>query len=123
MSQDAVSEPGVKRPSVTPLDLVRVLVLLVALATLALWGFSGWALPWNLIIGIGAPVVVLLLWALFLSPRPVLRVHPFLRAVVEIFIYVAVTAAWWSMGQVWVGIAFAVVAITSGVLAGRRALG
>lgn len=122
MSQDALTEPGVTRPSVTPLDIVRVLVLLAALATLALWGLGTWDTPWSIVIGIGAPVIVLLVWALFLSPRPVLRLHPFLRALVEVLIYVGVTLAWWSMGQSWIGIGFAVVAVASGVIAGRRAL-
>ncbi|MEV7618499.1 YrdB family protein [Microbacterium sp. NPDC089321] len=118
-----VAEPGVQRPAVTPLDIVRVLVLLAALVTLALWGFGEWATPWNIVVGIGAPLLTLLIWALFLSPRPVLRLHPFLRALVEVLIYVGVTLAWWSIGQAWAGIAFAVVAVASGVIAGRRALG
>ncbi|GAA2900780.1 YrdB family protein [Microbacterium esteraromaticum] len=123
MSQPIVAEPGVQRPAVTPLDIVRVLVLLAALATLALWGFGEWATPWNIVVGIGAPLLTLLVWALFLSPRPVLRLHPFLRALVEVLIYVGVTLAWWSIGQAWAGIAFAVVAVASGVIAGRRTLG
>ena len=106
----------------TPLDIVRVLVLLAALATLALWGFGVWDAPLSFVAGIGAPLLTLLVWALFLSPRPVLRLHPFLRAAVEVLIYVGVTLAWWSMGQAWIGIAFAVVAVASGVIAGRRAL-
>ena len=65
---------------------------------------------------------VILVWALFLSPRPVLRVHPFLRAAVELLIYVGVTIAWWSMGQALIGTAFALVAVVAGVLSGRRAL-
>lgn len=123
MPQDSVIEPGVNRPSVTPLDIIRVLVLLAALASLALWGFATWPLPWNIVVSIGAPVVVLVLWALVLSSKPVLRLHPFLRAFVELLIYVGVTLAWWSMGSAWIGIAFAVVAIAAGVIAGRRSLG
>lgn len=122
MPQEPVADSGMSRPAVTALDLVRVVVLLVALATLALWGFGMWAMPWNIVVGIGAPVVALLVWALFLSPRPVLRLHPFLRALVELLIYAAVTLAWWSLGQAWLGVAFAVVAVAAGVIAGRRAL-
>ena len=122
MPQDPVTEPGVTRPAVTPLDIIRVLVFLAALATLALWGFATWPLPWNIVVGIGAPVIVLILWALVLSSKPVLRLHPFLRALVELLIYVGVTLAWWSMGSAWIGIAFAVVAVAAGVIAGRRAL-
>lgn len=123
MSSHTPAEPGVQRPALAPLDIVRVLVLIAALASLALWGFGEWATPWNIVVGVGAPLLTLLVWALFLSPRPVLRLHPFLRALVEVLIYVGVTLAWWSIGQAWVGLAFAVVAVTSGVIAGRRSLG
>ncbi|EED6225794.1 YrdB family protein, partial [Salmonella enterica subsp. enterica serovar Haifa] len=114
--------PGVERPALSALDIVRVVVLLVAIASLALWGFASWDLPWNIVFGVGAPLIALVLWALFLSPRAVLRVHPFLRAIVELLIYVGVTIAWWSMGQALIGTAFALVAVVAGVLSGRRAL-
>ena len=84
MSEAPDAVPGVNRPNITPLDIIRAIVLVVALASLALWGFAMWVFPWNLIFGIGAPLIVLLMWALFLSPRPVLRLHPFIRAVVEL---------------------------------------
>lgn len=122
MTQETPAEPGVNRPNVTPLDIIRVVILLAALASLALWGFASWEWPWNLIVGIGAPALVLLVWALFLSPRPVLHLHPFLRAAVELLLYVGVTIAWWSMDQAVIGSIFAVVAIASGVIAGRRSL-
>jgi len=122
MSEASGSVPGVSRPNITPLDIVRAIILIAALASLALWGFAMWAFPWNLVLGLGAPLIVLLVWALFLSPRPVLRLHPFIRAAVELLIYAGVTLAWWSMGQAWIGLAFAVVAIAGGLLAGRRNL-
>jgi hypothetical protein len=120
MHQDPASVPGVDRPTFTALDIVRSIVLVIAVGTLALWGFATWPLPWNVILGIGAPVVVVLVWALFLSPRPVLRLHPFLRAAVELLIYVGVTIAWWLMDQPLIGIAFAIVAVGAGVVSGRR---
>ncbi len=110
------------RPAVTPLEIVRVIVLIAALASLALWGFAFWSLPWNIVVGVGAPVLVLLIWGLFLSPRPVLLLHPFLRALVELLVYAGVTMAWWSMGEIWIGLGFAVVAVTAGLVAGLRAL-
>lgn len=122
MSEAPAAVPGVNRPNITPLDIVRAVVLVAALASLALWGFAMWAFPWNLVLGIGAPLIVLLVWALFLSPRPLLRLHPFIRAAVELLIYAGVTLAWWSMGQAWIGIAFAVVAVAAGLFAGRRDL-
>ncbi|WP_259607454.1 MULTISPECIES: YrdB family protein [Microbacterium] len=122
MPQESAAEPGVNRPAIGPLDIVRALVLVASLAILALWGFGSWPLPWNVVAGLGAPLLVLLAWALFLSPRPVLHLHPFLRAAVELLIYAGVTLALWSLGLAWAGLAYAVVAVVTGVLTGRRAL-
>lgn len=122
MTQDSTNETGASRTPITPLDIIRVVVLVAALASFALWGFAEWTPPWSIILGVGLPLVVLAAWALFLSPRPVLRAHPFIRALVELLIYVGVTMAWWSMGELWIGVGFAVVAVTTGLFVGRRAL-
>lgn len=106
----------------TALDIVRLLVLVFALLSLALWGFLAWPVPINIVIGLVAPVAAILVWALFVSPKAVVPTHPFIRAVVELLIFASATIAWWSMGQAWIGLAFAVVAVASGVIAGRRAL-
>lgn len=122
MSEAPDAIPGVTRPNIAPLDIIRAVILVAAIASLVLWGFAMWAFPWNLVFGIGAPLLVLVIWALFLSPRPLLRLHPFVRAVVELFIYAGVTVVWWSMDQAWVGLGFALVAVTAGLFAGRRNL-
>lgn len=114
-------ETGMRRP-LTAVDIVCFVAELFAFATLAFWGFAAWDFPWNLVFGIGAPVLAILLWALFVSPRAVFAVHPFVRALVELLVYAAATIAWWSMDQLWVGLVFAVIAVTSGVVAGRRRL-
>jgi hypothetical protein len=118
---EAPPEPGT-RPALSAVEVVSVLCGVFAFATLALWGFSAWGFPWNLVFGIGAPVVAILLWALFVSPRAVFAVHPFIRAVVELLVYVSATIAWWSMGQLWIGLGFAVVAVAAGLVSGRRRL-
>ncbi|HWI30171.1 MAG TPA: YrdB family protein [Microbacterium sp.] len=115
------NEPGM-RPAVTGVDVVRFLAELFAFFTFAFWGFLAWPFPWNVVAGIAAPAAAIVLWALFVSPKAVISTHPFVRAVVELMIFASATIAWWSMGQAWIGLAFAVVAITSGVLAGRRRL-
>lgn len=122
MSETPADVPGVQRPQITPLEIVRAVILVVAVVSLALWGFAEWPFPWNAVLGIGTPVVLLVVWALLLSPRPVLRVHPFLRAAIELLAYVGVTIAWWSMGQTWIGLGFAVVAVATGLASGLRAL-
>ncbi len=122
VSAQAPLAPGM-RPRPTAVEIGSVLCGIVAFVTLAIWGFTGWPFPWNVVAGIGAPLLALLVWALFVSPRAVLAVHPFVRAIVELFVYAAATIALWSMGQAWIGLLFAVVAVTFGALNGRRRLG
>ncbi|GAA1862480.1 YrdB family protein [Microbacterium koreense] len=111
--------PGMRvRPSA--IDIAAFLCGLFAFASLALWGFVSWPLPWNIVLGIGAPVLAILVWALFVTPRAVLAVHPFVRAVVELLVYASATIAWWSMDMAWIGVAFGVIAVTVGVISGRR---
>lgn len=113
--------PGTRVP-LTAVDVIAFVCEIFAFATLALWGFTMWPFPWNIVAGIAAPAFAILAWALFVSPRAVFAVHPFVRAVVELLVYASATAAWWSMGNAWIGLAFGVVAVTAGVIAGRRRL-
>ncbi|PNW10162.1 4-amino-4-deoxy-L-arabinose transferase [Microbacterium testaceum] len=110
------------RPRPSALEMASVVCGLFAFVTLAIWGFLAWPFPGNIIAGIGAPALAILVWALFVSPRAVLAVHPFVRALVELFVYAAATVAWWSMGQAWIGLIFAIVAVVLGALNGRRRL-
>ncbi|QLD12487.1 YrdB family protein [Microbacterium oleivorans] len=113
--------PGT-RPALSAIDLLAFACQLFAFATFAIWGFAAWDFPLNVVAGIGAPIVAILLWALFVSPRAVLIVHPFVRALVELLVYASATIAWWSMGHAWIGLVFGAVAVTFGVLSGRRRL-
>lgn len=116
----AAALPAGTRPALSAIDVLAVACELFAFGTLAFWGFAAWPFPWNIVAGVGAPVVAILLWALFVSPRAVLSVHPFVRGVVELLVYAAATIAWWSVGATWIGLVFAVVAVAVGVIAGRR---
>lgn len=113
--------PGM-RPRPSAWEIGSVVCGLFAFVTLAVWGFLAWPFPGNIVAGIGAPALAILVWALFVSPRAVLAVHPFVRALVELFVYAAATVAWWSMGQAWIGLVFAIVAVVLGALNGRRRL-
>lgn len=111
--------PGMRAP-LSGIDILAFVCELFAFATLAIWGFASWPFPWNIVAGIGAPLAAILVWALFVSPRAVFAVHPFVRGAVELLVYVSATIAWWAMGQAWIGLAFGVIAVTTGVFAGRR---
>ncbi len=118
-AKPAEPAPGMRTP-LSAIDLAALVCELFAFATLAVWGFAMWPLPWNIVVGVGAPILAILIWALFVSPRAVLAVHPFVRALVELLVYASATVAWWGMGQTWIGLVFGVVAVTVGVIAGRR---
>ena len=117
--QPGTPEPGTQAP-LSGIDILAFLCELFAFASLAIWGFLFWAFPWNIVFGIGAPLLAILVWALFVSPRAVFGVHPFVRALVELLVYASATMAWWSMGQPWIGLVYGIVAVTIGVIAGRR---
>lgn len=118
----APPQPAGTRPALTVIDVLAFLSGLFAFVSLAIWGFVAWPFPWNIVAGIGAPALAILVWALFVSPKPVFRVHPFARALVELMVYAAATIAWWTAGQAWIGLVYGVFAVTVGVLAGRRRL-
>ncbi|WES62709.1 YrdB family protein [Microbacter sp. GSS18] len=116
---DAAPPAGTRAP-LAAIDILAFVSELFAFVTLAIWGFTSWPLPWNIVVGILAPVAAVLVWALFVSPRAVLAVHPFVRAVIELLVYAAASMAWWSMGATWLGLGYGVAAVVIGVLAGRR---
>ncbi|WP_098408983.1 YrdB family protein [Paramicrobacterium agarici] len=115
------STPAPARVSVN--DLVRFVLELFAFVSLGLWGFLCFELPWNIVIGIGAPVIAIVLWALFRSPKAVFTMDPFGKAIVEIAVMGTAVFGWWDMGQPIVAAIFAIVAVTSGVINGRREIG
>jgi Protein of unknown function (DUF2568) len=108
------------QPSVTPNDILRLFLELFAIVSLGIWGFLSWPMPWNFVIGIGAPVLAILLWALFRSPKAVFSVDPYAKALIELLVMGAAALAWWDLGVPYVAIVFGVIAVISGVLNGRR---
>ncbi|GAB3285350.1 YrdB family protein [Microbacterium sp. Root53] len=113
---------GVRPPRITVLDILRFASELVAIASLAVWGFAAWDFPWNIVFGLGAPALAILVWALFVSPKAVFSVHPFIRALVELLVFLSATLAWWALGQPWLGLGIGVASVVIGVLHGRREL-
>lgn len=106
---------------VGPNDIFRFFLEIAAFVTLALWGFLEWPGPWlNILMAIATPLFATLLWALFLSPKAVIRLDTFGRALIEILVMGSAAVAWLSMGQPIVAAAFGVAAAVSGVISGRQ---
>jgi hypothetical protein len=110
-------------PKIGPNDVLRFLLELFVFVSLGIWGFVAFPLPWpGVLVGLGAPALAILLWALFVSPKAVFRVDPFGQALVEIAVFSAAAIGWWMLGQPVVAVLLAVVAAVSGILHGRRQL-
>ncbi len=124
MPAQTTQHPGtpIDRQQVGIWEVLRFVVELFAFVSLAVWGFIAWPLPWNIVIGIAAPLLAILLWAVFRSPRAVVRIDTFGKAIVEIIVMTAAAFAWWDLGQPVVAVVFALVALVSGVVNGRREL-
>ncbi|WP_350349243.1 YrdB family protein [Agromyces sp. G08B096] len=115
---DRTPEP---MPKIGPNDVLRFLLEVFAIVTLGIFGFTAFPLPWpGVLIGIGAPLLAILLWGLFRSPKAVFAVDPFVKAIVEIAVFSSAAIAWWIMGQPVVAVVLAVVAAVSGIINGRK---
>lgn len=119
---DAV--PNESQSKIGPNEVLRFFLELFAFVSLGVWGFLAFPLPWpGVLVGLGAPALAILLWALFVSPKAVFRIDPFGQALVEIAVFSAAALGWWMLGQPIVAVVFAVVAAASGIVHGRKQLG
>ncbi|WP_437383692.1 YrdB family protein [Plantibacter flavus] len=103
-----------------PNDILRFFLELFAFFSLGFWGVVSFPFPWNVVVGIAAPLAAIVLWALFRSPRAVFRIDLYGRTVVELVIFGAAALAWWNLGQPVIAGVFAIIAVVSGVINGRK---
>lgn len=82
---------------------LRSVVHLLLVLSIAAWGFLAYAFPFPaLLIGLGMLVAAIVVWALFLSPKPVLAVDRFGRAIVELLLIAGAVASLLTLGVFWV---------------------
>jgi len=103
-------------------QLLRALCHLIALAAITWWGFASWPLPWpGLLTGLAFFALTVLLWALFLSPRPMLHTDRFGQGLVELLLIAGAVGAMLGLGLFWPLVAgFGIVAAVLGYLAGAK---
>lgn len=105
----------------TVVDVLRFACELFALFSLAFWGYLAWPYPWPAVLFmIGAPLFAIVVWALFRAPRAIVATDAVGKAIVEIAVMGAATAAWFQLGYPIVGAVFGVVAAVTGVVTFRR---
>lgn len=106
----------------TPNDILRLFIQLATVAVAAIWGALSFPFAWNVAIAIVAPALVILLWALFLSPKSVVRTEPFLQTLIELVLVTAAAFALWIIGTPITAIIFEIVAVVSIFLSGWHKL-
>ena len=110
------------RGSWATLASVRGLFHAASIIIVTVWGFLAWPLPFpGVFTGIGFFIFSVLIWALFLSPRPVLRTDRFGQALVELLLLAAAVAALFDFGLWWLWpLLFGVVGAVVGYLTSTR---
>jgi Protein of unknown function (DUF2568) len=90
---------------------LRFLLELAALAALAYWGFHefGGVVQW--LIGLGAPLVVAVVWGTFMSPKASRPTVDPVRVLIEIAVFGAGAAALFAAGATTAGVIFAALAV------------
>lgn len=88
------------------LTAVRALWHLTIVVAVCVWGFIAWPLPWpGLLTGFGFTALSVLIWALFLSPRPVLRTDRFGQGLIELLFLGSGVGAMLGIGVPWIVVA------------------
>ena len=93
--------------------LVRFLLELAALAAVGWWGFEV-----NVLLGLGAPLLVAVVWGAFISPKAAVPVPKVVWAGLQVLVFGAAALALTAVAPGWVAAAFvAVVVLDSAALA------
>jgi len=102
------------------LQLFRALAHLLAVLIITFWALQVSPLPWpGLLAGLAAFVLTVLLWALFLSPKPVLHTDRFGESLIEVLLIAGAVAALLGLGAHWlVAVIYGLIAVVLGYLAG-----
>ena len=119
------TEPDTQPRSLVITQMLRALCHLAAVVIVSAWALTAWPLPFpGLLTGGAALVAAVLIWALFLSPRPVLRTDRFGQALIELLLIAAAVAALLSLGAHWlIAACFGLLAATAGFLFGTKSQG
>jgi hypothetical protein len=101
--------------------VLRVVVAVFGLLSLAFWGYLAWPFPMpGILFMVGTPAFAALVWYLFRSGKSPIETDVVGKTIVEVALIVAAGGAWISIGHPVVGLVFILVAALSGVVAFRR---
>ena len=96
---------------------IRFLLELCVLIAVGYWGFktgSGWFL--KILLGIGAPLLIAIIWGLFAAPKAAYRLDGFMLLLLELVVFGSGVAALVATGNEAIAWGFAVIAVINRVL-------
>lgn len=104
------------------MQVVRGAFHLATVIIVTVWGFLDWALPYpGILVGAGALVLSVVIWALFLSPRPVLHTDRYGLALIELLFLASGAGALLALGfSGWIAAAFGLVGAALGYASALR---
>ncbi|WP_062132507.1 YrdB family protein [Demequina aestuarii] len=85
----------------------------------AWWGLAAYEGVWSWIVGIGLPLAVMGIWAVFLSPRAGMPLPDGAQVAVRVALLLVGAAAFWAVGMPVLAIAQAVLAVVGTALSRR----
>ena len=91
-------------------------VELGALAAAAYWGWEATSGPGRWYLAVLAPAAVIVVWALFVSPKARIQVSKQTALAIELVLLALVAVGLAVTGPVWLGIAYGAVALVSGLV-------
>jgi hypothetical protein len=91
-------------------------VELGALAAAAYWGWEATPGPGRWYLAVLAPAAVIVIWALFVSPKARIQVSKQAALAIELVLLGLVAVGLADTGPVWLGIAYGTVALVSGLV-------
>ncbi len=95
--------PAAPSRSAIVLQLLRALCHLGTVLIITFWALNAWEMPFpGLIAGAGFLVLTVVIWALFLSPKPMLRTDRFGQALIELLLIAGAVGALLSLGTNWI---------------------
>jgi Protein of unknown function (DUF2568) len=91
-------------------------VELGGLAAAAYWGWEATSGPGRWYLAVAAPVAFIAVWGLFIAPKARVQVSKQVALAIELTLLTLVALGLASAGPLWLGIAYGLVALVSGVL-------
>ncbi|CAM3491265.1 YrdB family protein [Paenibacillus lupini] len=91
--------------------ILLTVFFLLELAAITVFGFWGYqinaALAVKIILAVGAPLVTIILWGMFLSPKASVPIFSYpVRTALKLFVFIVASAALWVVGQFTLAIIF-----------------